>query len=330
MGLRITFFLLLLANLAFFAWAALIDVAPEPPPSDSISRLPRLQLLSEVRARQPAALRGAAPMNAAPTNAAPTNAAPAATNDASAAKSGASDAGGASAGPNGVSTASAVPAPAASGDPAASPAVAASADRCVTIGPFSDPQRLSEATALLQQRGFTPRPRVEATQKQGYWVYIGGLKSQSAEARAVRRLEQNGVTDAKVMPTSDEEGRRVSVGLFTRRDDAERRARAVRHLGLDVRIEEQQPADAARWVDVNLASSPQALPTETLLSLAEGGSRLEIAECPLNAQPSAVEEQPSEAGSAAEKPGTLTAPPAPASRPVISKPLTAQGSPQPG
>ncbi len=317
LSLRATFLLLLLANLVFFAWAALIDVAPEPPQSDSISGLPRLQLLSEVRARQPAT----------PPASARTAGASTVTGSASV-KGGASDTPAAT---NGAAAASAVHDPAASGDPAAIPAGAVSADRCVTVGPFSDVQRASEATALLRQRGFRPRPRVEATQQQGYWVYVGGFKSQAAETSAVRRLERNGVTDAKIMPASGDEGRRVSVGLFTRRDDAERRGRAVRSLGFNVQIEEQPPAGTARWIDVNLASSAQALPTESLLSLEEGGSRLEIAECPSDAQPSAVEEQPTEAGSTAEKAGTLAAPrAAPTSRPVLSKPLTAQGSPQPG
>lgn len=302
--MRATFFLLLLANLAFFAWATLIDVAPEPP-SDSIAQLPRLKLLSEVKPGEPAAspasaaAKGAPPaVNGAPTS---TGGGPAATNDASAA--------------------SATQGPAAAGDPAANPAATASAERCVTIGPFGDPELANEATALLQDRGFAPRPRVEQShQPRGYWVYIGGLKSASAETSAVRLLERSGVTDAKIMPTSDTEGRRVSVGLFTRRGDAERRASAVRNLGLSVQIEEQRKADASSWVDVDLDSSAQALPTASLLALEEGGSKLEIAECP--------DAQPSREGATPDKSGAVAAPAAqlaPAPMPGRPKPLTAEG-----
>lgn len=326
--MRVTFLLLLLANLVFFAWATLIDVAPEPPVNDSIAHLPRLKLLSEVRARQPQPASSQMPAPAG---------APAPTNGASPGNSGTSSAA------SGTSAASAAQSSSASGDPvgssAPSPAPLATADRCVTIGPFSDTQRASEATDLLRERGFLPRPRDEESRQQpGYWVYIGDLPSQPAAMSAVRRLERNGVTDARIMPASDVAGRRVSVGLFSRRADAERRARAVGALGLDARIEQQHAAATAHWVDVNLDSSTQVLPAESLLALEEDGSRLEIAECPSGAQASAADARAGEAGSASEKPGTApsvrtgtqTAAPTPASRPPLSKPLAAQGMPQSG
>ncbi len=178
---------------------------------------------------------------------------------------------------------------------------------------------------MLQERGFKPRPRVESTQRHGYWVYIDDLKSQSAEESVIRRLEKNGVTDAKVMPVSVARGRRVSVGLFTRRSDAERRARAVRGLGLDAQIEEQNPTESGHWLDVSLATSTESLPTESLLSLQDDGARLEIAECPSDIQPKAAQEQPGEAGSTSEKTSPLGAPSAPPPKQAISKALTAQG-----
>ncbi len=324
--MRAALFLLLLANLAFFAWATLIDVAPEPP-SDSIAQLPRLQLLSEVKGREPAA----SPASAAAKGVPPaTSGAPAST-------------GGTPAPTNGTSTTTATQGSTATVDPAASPTASAAAshaataavspagtagaERCVTIGPFEDPERVSEAIALLQGRGFAPRPRVEEShQPQGYWVYIGGLKSASAETSTVQLLERNGVTDAKIMPSSDGEGRRVSVGLFTRRGDADRRARAVRSLGLSVQIEEQRQAKAASWLDVDLDSSPQALPTESLLTLEEDGSKLEIAECPSGTESSGQAVTPDKSG-AAIVPAT---PLVPTSKPALAEPLTSEGSPKPG
>ncbi len=339
MSARATLLLLFLANLAFLAWATLVDVAPEPPPSDSISQLPRLQLLSEVKAHRPAVNPGSAPANNAPANSAPASGAPAAATGASppagasapanvSAPTNVSTPANVSATGNEASSAGAVNGSVANSDPPAS-AATASIDRCVTIGPFNDEQRATEASALLQQRGFRPRSRDAETQRHGYWVYIDGLDSQSAETSTIRRLERNGIVDAKIMPNLAGKGRRVSVGLFTRHDDAERRARAVRGLGLDVQIEEQHPMQAGHWVDVNLDSSTQSLPTASLLSLQDDGSRLEIAECPAAAQPSAAEDRSSEAGSRSDKPGRL-APPAPASGPAISKALSAQRLSQPG
>jgi len=81
------------------------------------------------------------------------------------------------------------------------------------------------------------------------------------------------------MPGSDQ-GRRVSVGLFSERTGAERRARAVRNLGLDAQIEPRAGTDAARWVDVDITASLETLPTEALLSLQRPGERLEVKECP--------------------------------------------------
>jgi hypothetical protein len=315
--LRAIFFLLLLANLAFFAWATLIDVTPEPP-SDSIAQLPRLQLLSEVKGREPAASHGSGAAKGVPPamDGVPTSPGSSPTQT------------------NGTSAASPTQDSVAAGDPASptlssagSPAATGSAERCVTIGPFGDPGRASEATELLQDRGFAPRPRVAGNhQPQGYWVYIGGLKSASAETSTVRLLERNGLTDAKIMPTSDDRGRRVSVGLFTRRGDAERRARAVRSLGLSVQIEEQRQAKAASWVDVDLDSSAQPLPTESLLALEEDGSKLEIAECPSDAQASGQTVTPDKSGAA----GVPAAPLAPAPKPALGRPQTAVGSLRPG
>ncbi len=335
--MRVTFLLLVLANLAFLAWAALVDVTAEPP-EDGISRLPRLQLLSEVRAPQPSASQPSATHPSGPASGAPgvASGAPGATSGVPGpANGGATGMNAASS--QGVPSSGASQSPLANPDPAVSPTVSASTDRCVTIGPFSDLERASEATELLRQRGFSPRPRVETPrQPAGYWVYIGGLGSQSAETSTVRRLKQNGLTDARIMPASDEEQRRVSVGLFTRRKDAERRARAVRGLGLEVQIEEQHPAQAAHWVDVSLDASTQALPAASLLALEEDGSRLEIAECPSSAPPAAAGVQPSEAGTGSERPATGsaagsstgTASP-PMSRPALSRPLAAQRLPQP-
>jgi hypothetical protein len=136
---------------------------------------------------------------------------------------------------------------------------------------------------VLRERGFMPRGRTAASgSPQGYWVFVGGLKTPADEASVLARLERNGISDAKVIRTSDA-GRRVSVGLFNGLNGAERRARAVRSLGLDAQVEPRSTTEA-HWVDVDLASSGQSLPAEGLLSLEEPGSRLEIKECPASEQ----------------------------------------------
>ena len=286
MSLRATFLLLLLANLAFFGWAALIDVAPEPTPSDSIGNLPKLKLLNEVRGKR-------APSEATPQPRSSVSGpgAPSATEDhgstpngsgpngtgGTAASAGSQPAGAASTGTTsaGATSAGAISPGAAAADPPSADA----SRRCITIGPFSDPLRARAAADVLRERGFTPRARTAASQPgQGYWVFVGGLKSPTDQTQVLQRLESNGISDAKAMPTLDA-GRSVSVGLFTSLGGAERRARAVRSLGLDAKVE-PRPTQEVHWVDVDLNSSSQSLPAEGLLSLEEAGSRLEIKECP--------------------------------------------------
>jgi cell division septation protein DedD len=275
--LRAALFLLVFANLAFFGWSHLVDVAPEPMPDDSIQHVPKLKLLNEVQSpagaqASPTAQNPPAPLSMPPSSSSAQ--APARTSSSSA--------------PGPSSTAPVGPSGSSAGGHAPSGAAAPLArnserprapQRCVTVGPFNDSDRVDEAADLLAQRGFRLHERAAQSAEVGYWVYVGGLKSDSDQSAVVRRLQQNGVADAHVMPDSDK-GRRVSVGFFAEHDGAERRARAVRGLGLKADIEKRTQSAATHWVDVDLDSSTQSLPTEGLLSLQEAGSRLEIKECP--------------------------------------------------
>lgn len=159
--------------------------------------------------------------------------------------------------------------------------------RCVSVGPFGDLAQAASAAALLRERGFDPRQRAEAGETwQGYWVFVGGLKSSADETKVVRALERAGINDAQAMPQSDEEGRRVSVGLFTEKEGAERRAQAVKRLGYAAEIVERKQAGSVYWVDMDIGSTDRAVPTEGLLSFENAGARLEIRVCPAAAEPS--------------------------------------------
>ena len=81
------------------------------------------------------------------------------------------------------------------------------------------------------------------------------------------------------MPPSENDGR-VSVGLFSARDGAERRARAVRSLGLDAQIEERPAIDAGHWLDVELDATHQTLSMDGLQSIGGANSRVAVQECP--------------------------------------------------
>lgn len=321
MSLRVTFLLLLFANLAFFGWANLVDVTPEPLRSDSISHLPQLKLLREAQTNPPPA------------------AAPPAANSATTAPAGSLAANTGSGSPS-VAGAPATVAPLSAAPPSAAPNSGAmpgtqvpqaaglnSGSRCITVGPFADPARAREAADILRERGFSPRQRTEQGSPQGFWVFVGGFKSATDETSVIQRLERNGIADAKAMPAADGI-RRVSVGLFNAREGADRRARVVRRLGLDAQVE-ARGTEAAQWIDLDLASSAQSLPAEGLLSLEENGSRLEIKECP-GATPTPTDSSPGGAGSKDGSPPPARSPSTPNLRPQVPTPLTAEGRPRPG
>jgi cell division septation protein DedD len=153
-------------------------------------------------------------------------------------------------------------------------------ERCVSIGPFNDQALETHAASLLQERGFTPQQRTEAVDvRDGYWVYVGGLKNAADEARALKSLQEAGITDAHAVSAADD-GRRVSVGLFTERPRAERRARAVQHLGFSPDIVERHRPGTIYWIDLDLGTSDAAVPTEGLALPNQGGSRIQVRVCP--------------------------------------------------
>jgi hypothetical protein len=160
-----------------------------------------------------------------------------------------------------------------------SPAVS---ERCVSIGPFNDLTQAARGAALLRERGFVSRQRAEQGDMwEGYWVSVGGLASLADENKVMKALDRAGIKDARAMPEA-EDGRRISVGLFSERDRAEKRAQAVKKLGFSAEITEKSQPGTVYWVDMDVSANERSVPTEGLLSLEGSGSRLEIRVCPAN------------------------------------------------
>jgi cell division septation protein DedD len=152
--------------------------------------------------------------------------------------------------------------------------------RCVSVGPFNDLAQVTQAGSLLQQRGFTPQQRTEdGDVRDGYWVYVAGIKSAGDETRVLRTLQDAGISDAHAVPSADD-GRRVSVGLFTERPRAERRARAVEHLGFSPDIVERRRPGTVYWVDLDLGTSDASVPTDGLVPADQGAARIQVRVCP--------------------------------------------------
>jgi hypothetical protein len=202
---RAVFLVLLAANLLFLAWAHWIDT-PAETDSHSLSRLPRLKLVSE------------APPQPKPTSA---NIAPLEAEKVALEVSGS----------------------------------------CTSLGPFNDIASAARAAGLLSQRGFQLRQRAEEGETiEGYWVFVGGMQSDADVNEVVSRLEKSGFTDAHVMKNYSANNRRVSVGMFSTRARAERRAAAVKNMGFEPEIGERRFPGTIYWVDVDSGPGESKLP----------------------------------------------------------------------
>jgi hypothetical protein len=224
---RAAFFLLLLVNLAFLAWAEWIDV-PQPAPSNDIyAKLPRLKLVGEDPAD-----------NKRPSSA-------------SARK-----------------TALQPPPPAA---------------RCLSIGPFDDQAGATRGASLLRQKGFSPLQRTQPGEvSKGFWVYIGDLKTDHDVTQVLRTLDQSHVDDAKVVEDAADT-HRVSVGFFTDRDRADRRAQSLKKLGLDAAVTERKVPATLFWMEIEI---PPGSGTPTVQDLLGEGATgpVAVAPCPLSSR----------------------------------------------
>ncbi len=233
--MRVVFFLLLIANLAFFGWAELVD-APQPAPTnEAYAKLPRLKLVNEL-----------------PT-------------DVARPSSG-----------NARKTALEVE-------------VTPEAPRCLSIGPFDDQDSAMRSASKLREKGLTPRQRVEKGEiSKGFWVYIGGLKTDDDVAKVLRMLEQSHVDDAHLMPdTAAVDAHQVSVGLFSERDRADHRAESVQKLGLRPEVAERKLPATLFWMDVDLAAGAVA-PTPQEVAAGADTSHIEVTPCPVQASPEAA------------------------------------------
>jgi hypothetical protein len=174
---------------------------------------------------------------------------------------------------------------------------------CFSVGPFGDLSNSALAAALLKSRGFDPKQRAEEGQmSDGYWVFIGGMKTQAETDHALATLEHGGIKDALVMPETPDAGRRVSLGLYSERARADRRAQAVRQTGLKAEVAERKLPGTLYWVDLAPQSGVNTIPIQDLF--AEGvSSRISVQPCPSAAQ-SASRSQGSAAGPAARAAAT--------------------------
>ena len=154
------------------------------------------------------------------------------------------------------------------------------AQACLSVGPFADVNNSAQAASLLKARGFDPKQRAAPGEMaDGFWVFVGGLKTEADMDKMLASLEHNGVKDALVMPTAATEGRRVSLGLFSERARAERRVETVRAMGIKAEVAERKLPGTLYWVDLAPLPGMNTIPLQDLF--AEGvSSKIAVQPCP--------------------------------------------------
>lgn len=196
-------------------------------------------------------------------------------------------------------------------------ALEAAPPQCVSVGPFDDPNLAAQAAALLKTKSFSPQQRIaQIPAVRRFWVYLDGFDSDAAVTRVLHRLEHGGIDDAEAMPV-ETGGRRVSLGLFSDRDRADRRAKAVRDMGLKPKMGERMVPGTVYWLDLTVPNGT-AVPLKDVSGTEAGGrtSPISVQPCPSGVSPAA--------------PGAPVNPggPVPKAGAKPSSPLSAAGLPQ--
>lgn len=151
---------------------------------------------------------------------------------------------------------------------------------CTSVGPFADLGQASQAQATLRTMGFQPRQRVEQGELwAGYWVSVRDFASREAAEAALKKLNDNGITDVYLMPGSDP-ANVLSLGVFSDYQRAQRRAEEVRSIGLAPQISDRKREGSVFWIDVDLKEPGQTIDTSLFQVGQSRILRLELRACP--------------------------------------------------
>jgi hypothetical protein len=123
---------------------------------------------------------------------------------------------------------------------------------CVTIGPFKTNTDADGALADYENEGM--RASVRTTQGQvfvGHWVQIRNIPDRDAGKAMLDKLKAGGLGDAYLVPT-EEEGLKISLGLFGEMSRAERIELQAKSLDLQADITPRMRDATVFYVDIGL------------------------------------------------------------------------------
>lgn len=132
--------------------------------------------------------------------------------------------------------------------------------RCYSIGPFAAQETARQAAEALT--GVDPDVEVrEARQRRptSYWVYLTGFDGPGQAREAVEELKAGGVRDYYI-ETVGEYRKTISLGLYTYRSRAAKRADNIRKLGFDPQIRPNLRNVIEYWIDYGTGEDVQMSP----------------------------------------------------------------------
>jgi hypothetical protein len=137
-----------------------------------------------------------------------------------------------------------------SGEPSALEAVVGRF--CVTIGPFRENEDADSAVLEYSNEGM--KTLLRATRGQifvGHWVQIRNVEDDAAAEEILGQLSAGGLTDAYLVRT-DDEGLKISLGLFGDVERAEKIELQARSLDLPAEISPRTREGDVFFVDIGL------------------------------------------------------------------------------
>ena len=123
---------------------------------------------------------------------------------------------------------------------------------CVTVGPFKNNTDADGALADFESEGM--RATVRATDGQvfmGHWVQIRDVPDRPTGNQMIATLTEGGIGEAYMVETEDE-GLKISIGLFGEMTGAERMELEVESLGLSADITRRMRDSTVFFVDIGL------------------------------------------------------------------------------
>jgi hypothetical protein len=123
---------------------------------------------------------------------------------------------------------------------------------CVTLGPFRQGVDADGAQSRYSSEGMKTAQRMERGEIfVGHWVQVRNIPDREAGNATVAALREGGIPEAYLV-TTDDEGLKISLGVFGNRDGAERVEALARSLGYPAEITPRTADGVYYFVDVAL------------------------------------------------------------------------------